>query len=230
VTRFLVGFAVVGVVAFGVGTVVPTKRRPGQQSELARAQSGQPSRLAAPASEPLSTVSAFLIAAFPVLGRPQRVGDLPPAGSVDPAMAAQQGATLRFSRQAGRTRFGETLWLLPAHLGVCVVSSDHLVNVCGRTLPASETIAGVETIICAPGLPSSDAEIAGVVNSGRHAVLTLETGVRVPLPTENGAFAVRLPRRGPRAVSVQWRDRAGVATIGAGEPPGTAQAHCSSGR
>jgi hypothetical protein len=227
ILRFVAAFVTVGLLAVGVSAFLSRGVSGSNASQDASRAPAGPPRPQGASLPQLTGVPRELLRSFPVLRRAWHPADLVPKHALDPLMAEQQGATSRLSRRAGATPFGERLWLVPARTGICVVSSDHVVNVCGQGLSATDDTAGVETVVCAPGLPANDVEIAGVLSANRSPVLILANGRELPIQTMNGAFAVRLARKGPRALAVRWHSRTGTQSAKAGEPPGSARASCS---
>ena len=87
--------------------------------------------------------------AYPVLRRRQHPTDIPPKGALDPYVVSQGGLATN-ARRAAITPQGQSLYIVPAHQALCVVSSDNIIGTCQAFPYTAATPADLGVTIAPP--------------------------------------------------------------------------------
>lgn len=175
-----------------------------------------------------ASVSPAMMRTYSLLARSSQADDALPPSDVSP-YALSRGAAPGFARLAMQTSRGESLYVVPANGEICLASSDRVVGGCGPypLMGPNEMPGG--TVVCAPGLPSTVLEVAGLLPSDATALsMTFTNGTSRPVPLTNGVFAVYVPRSGPMPVALNWQTPSGPQRGDTGTPSDAATAPCSS--
>lgn len=194
-----------------------------------RSQPGPSSDNPLSPSEPAPSPAAVaaMARAYPVLGRAQRPADVPPRDAFI-QYPAHSGGTFLNARRALVTPRGESVYVVPAHHAICIVSSDSVAQGCGRFPPVHPNRPRtIGTTICSPALPSSELEIDALMPPGVSDVrLRYSDGSSRALTVTNGVIAVTTPRSGPLPESITWTGPHGPGHSRTGVPPDASSSGC----
>jgi len=179
-------------------------------------------------SPPTDSELAAMTEAYPVLARRQRPGDIPPYGVPDPYVLSQGGLAAG-SRRAVVTSRGQSLYIVPAHQSICVVSSDSVIGGCQPFPYTATTPADVGVTICSPNLPPTELEVAGLMPPDASDIKAqYSNGSSQPIKATNGMIAIYAPFKGPLPKSITWTSPQGPERTGTGIPPDAASSKCAS--
>jgi cytochrome c biogenesis protein CcmG/thiol:disulfide interchange protein DsbE len=179
-------------------------------------------------SPPTASQLAAIANAYPLLGRRQQPTDVPPHGVLDPYVVSQGGLVAN-SRRALVTPRGESLYIVPAHKSICVSSSDGVVQGCQPFPFTATTPADIGATICAPNLPPTELEVAGLMPPGASDIKAhYSNGSSQPLTATNGTIAIYAPFKGPLPMSITWISPQGPQRTGTAVPPNAASSKCAS--
>ncbi len=161
---------------------------------------------AAPATprEAVRSVDASAAEMLSVFRRQAGAQDHLPSADLEPG-AVERGANPNLARYAGVLATGGRAYLVPAPGGICLASDPARLRGCSSyaDVRAGRTSGA---IICSPALPSDQVEVFGFLPDGASgAVLTLSDGTSIGLDLVGGVYSVRVPRRQPLPVSVEWQ-------------------------
>jgi hypothetical protein len=134
------------------------------------------------------------------------------------------------SRRAVVTPQGQSLYLVPAHQALCVVSSDDNVTETCQAFPyTARTPSDIGVTICAPNLPPTELEVAGLMPPGASAIrVHYSDRSSRPLTATNGMIAIYAPRHGPLPISITWMGPHGAQRTSTDVPPNAARSKCAS--
>ncbi len=180
--------------------------------------------------QPLPTTSelAAIAKAYPVLGHRQQPADIPAHGVLDPDVVSRGGLAAN-SRRAMVTARGESLYIVPAHQAICVASSDNVVHGCQPFPFTASTPADISATICAPNLPSTEPEVAGLMPPGASDIKAQYTdGSSQVVTATNGMIVIYAPRAGPLPTSITWMGPRGPEHTATAVPPDAASSTCAS--
>jgi peroxiredoxin len=179
-------------------------------------------------SPPTASQLAAVANAYPVLARRQQPTDIPPHGVLDPYVVSRGGLAAN-SRRALVTPRGETLYIVPAHRSICVTSSDNVVQSCQPFPFTATTPADIGATICAPHLPSTELEVAGLMPPHASDIkVRYSDGSSQPVTATNGMIAIYARRAGPLPTSITWMSPQGPQHTGTAVPPNAASSKCAS--
>jgi peroxiredoxin len=179
-------------------------------------------------SPPTAPELAAMAKAYPVLGHRQQPTDIPSPGVLDPYILSQGGLVAN-SRRALVTPRGESLYIVPAHQSICVASSDNVVQGCQPFPYTATTPADIGATICAPNLPSTELEVAGLMPPNASDIKAHYTnGSSQPVTATNGMIAIYAGRAGPLPESITWISPTGPQHTGTAVPPDAASSKCAS--
>jgi cytochrome c biogenesis protein CcmG/thiol:disulfide interchange protein DsbE len=177
---------------------------------------------------PTASELAAMTQAYPVLGRAQQANDLPPSGTMD-ANTLDRGGRRANSRRALVTSRGEALYIVPARQSICFVSSDNVINGCQPFPYTTTTPADITATLCAPNLPSSEIEVAGLMAPNASDIkVHYSDGSTRPLTAVNGMIAIYAPIKGPLPKTIIWTSPDGPEHTGTAVPPNAASTRCGS--
>jgi cytochrome c biogenesis protein CcmG/thiol:disulfide interchange protein DsbE len=179
-------------------------------------------------SPPTTAELAVIANAYPVLDRRQQPTDIPPRGALDP-YAMSQGGLVANSRRALVTPRGESLYIVPAHQSICVASSDNVVQGCQPFPFTATTPADISATICAPNLPSTELEVAGLLPPNASDIKAhYSNGSSQAVTATNGMIAIYAPFKDPLPRSITWMSPKGPEHTGTAVPPDAASSKCAS--
>jgi hypothetical protein len=141
---------------------------------------------------------------------PATSADQPPVNIVDHDVLLR-GANPSLARLAVTTN-GQSVYLVPADGGVCLVSSSFLAAGCFTT-DAADTGIHFEKIICSPYLSSSEVELFGLAaDDVTNVAITMSDGSQQTPDVSSSVFVVDSPKSGPYPISISWNDPSGNST------------------
>jgi cytochrome c biogenesis protein CcmG/thiol:disulfide interchange protein DsbE len=179
-------------------------------------------------SPPTASELAAMAKAYPVLGHRQQPTGIPPYGALDPYVLSQ-GGLIANSRRAVVTSSGESLYIVPAHQSICVVSSDNVIQGCQPFPYTATTPADIGVTICSPNLPPTELEVAGLMPPDASDIKAhYSNGSSQPIKATNGMIAIYAPFKGPLPKSITWTSPKGPERTGTGVPPDAASSKCAS--
>jgi cytochrome c biogenesis protein CcmG/thiol:disulfide interchange protein DsbE len=179
-------------------------------------------------SPPTTSQLTALAEAYPVLARRQQPTDIPPHGVLDPYVVSRGGLAAN-SRRALVTPRGETLYIVPAHRSICVASSDNVAGGCQPFPFTATTPADIGATICAPHLPPTELEVAGLMPPHASDIkIHYTNGTSQPVLATNGMIAIYAHRAGPLPKSITWMSPQGPQHTGTAVPPDAASSKCAS--
>lgn len=179
-------------------------------------------------SPPTASELGAMAAAYPVLKHGQQPSDIPPYGALD-FYVLSQGALVANSRRAAVTQQGESLYIVPAHRSICVVSSDHVAGGCQPFPFTATTRAAVGATICAPNLPPNELEVAGLMPPDASDIKAhYNNGSSQPVTATNSMIAIYANFKGPLPTSITWMSPKGPEHTGTAVPPDAASSKCAS--
>lgn len=179
-------------------------------------------------SPPAASALAAMAKAYPVLGHRQQSTDIPPYGALD-FYVLSQGALVANSRRAVVTPQRQSLYIVPAHQSICVTSSDDVVQGCQPFPFTATTRAAIGVTLCAPNLPSTELEVAGLMPPDASDIKAhYSNGSSQPVTATNGMIAIYAPFKGPLPKSITWMSPKGPERTGTGVPPDAASSKCAS--
>jgi thiol-disulfide isomerase/thioredoxin len=179
-------------------------------------------------SAPTTSELAVIAKAYPVLGHRQQPTDIPAHGVLDPYVVSRGGLPAS-SRRAVVTARGESLYIVPAHQAICVASSDNVVQGCQPFPFTARTPAAISATICAPNLPSTELEVAGLMPPDASDIKAHYTdGSTQPVTATNGMIAIYARRAGPLPQSITWMSPRGPERTATAVPPDAASSKCAS--
>ena len=92
---------------------------------------------------------------------------------------------------------GESLYIVPAHRSICVVSSDNVSGSCQPFPYTATTPADIGAAICAPNLPSTELEVTGLMPPDAVDITVhYFNGSFQRIKTTNGMIAIYAPFKG----------------------------------
>jgi cytochrome c biogenesis protein CcmG/thiol:disulfide interchange protein DsbE len=179
-------------------------------------------------SPPTTSELAAIANAYPVLGHRQQPTDIPAHGVLDPYVVSRGGLAAN-SRRAVVTARGESLYIVPAHQTICVESSDNVVEGCQPFPFTARTPADISATICAPNLPSTELEVAGLMPPDASDIKARYTdGSSQVVTATNGMIAIYARRAGPLPKSITWVSPRGPEHTATAVPPDAASSTCAS--
>jgi cytochrome c biogenesis protein CcmG/thiol:disulfide interchange protein DsbE len=179
-------------------------------------------------SAPTTSELAAVAKAYPVLGHRQQATDIPARGVLDPYVVSRGGLAAN-SRQAVVTARGESLYIVPAHQAICVASSDNVVQGCQPFPFTASTPADISATICAPNLPSTELEVAGLMPPDASDIKAHYTnGSSQVVTAKNGMIAINARRSGPLPTTITWMSPRGPEQTATPVPPDAASSECAS--
>jgi cytochrome c biogenesis protein CcmG, thiol:disulfide interchange protein DsbE len=179
-------------------------------------------------SPPTTSELAAIANAYPVLGHRQQPTDIPAHGVLDPYVVSRGGLAAN-SRRAVVTARGESLYIVPAHQTICVESSDNVVEGCQPFPFTARTPADISATICAPNLPSTELEVAGLMPPDASDIKARYTdGSSQVVTATNGMIAIYARRAGPLPKSITWMSPRGPEHTATAVPPDAASSTCAS--
>ncbi len=179
-------------------------------------------------SPPTRSQLAAMAKAYPVLGRRQQPTDIPPGGANDPYVVSQGGLIVN-ARRAFVTPRGESLYIVPAHQSLCVMSSDNVAGGCEPFPYTATTPADIGATICAPNLPSTELEVAGLMPPHASDITAhYSNGSTQAVTATNGMIAIYARRVGPLPTSITWMSPTGPQHTGTAVPPDAGSSTCAS--
>jgi cytochrome c biogenesis protein CcmG, thiol:disulfide interchange protein DsbE len=177
---------------------------------------------------PTASELAAMTKAYPVLDHPQQPIDIPAYGVLDPYVISQ-GGLLANSRRAVVTSHGESLYIVPAHQAICVVSSDNVVQGCQQFPYTTRTPADISASFCSPNLPATELEVAGLMPPKASDIKAhYSNGSSQPVRAVNGMIAIYAPLKGAVPRSITWTSPSGPEHTGTAVPPNVASSKCAS--
>jgi cytochrome c biogenesis protein CcmG/thiol:disulfide interchange protein DsbE len=177
---------------------------------------------------PAASELAAMAQAYPVLRRRQHRTDIPPKGALGPYVVSQGGLATN-TRRAVVTPQGESLYIVPAHQALCVVSSDNVTETCQAFPYTAATPTDLGVAICAPNLPPSELEVAGLMPPGASDITAhYSNGSSRPLIATDGMIAIYAPFHGPLPTTITWTGPHGAQRTSTGVPPNAARSNCAS--
>jgi cytochrome c biogenesis protein CcmG, thiol:disulfide interchange protein DsbE len=179
-------------------------------------------------SPPTGSQLTPIAKAYPVLGHRQQPTDIPARGVLDPYVVSQGGLVAN-ARRALVTPRGESLYIVPAHQSVCVTSSDDVVQGCQPFPYTATTPADIGATICAPNLPSTELEVAGLMPPHASDIKAhYSNGSTQAVMATNGVIAIYARRVGPLPTSITWMSPKGPEHIRTAVPPDAGSSKCAS--
>lgn len=216
------------------GRIVAARRFPADDRWLTQAlEHAFPSQHLIPSglrlkSPPTASELAAMAQAYPVLRRRQHPTDTPPKGTLDPYVVSQGGLAIN-ARRTAITAQGQSLYIVPAHQALCVVSSDHVTETCQAFPYTAATPADLGVAICAPNLPSTELEVAGLMPPGASDITAhYSDGSSRALTAANGTIAIYASFHAPLPTSITWTEPDGPHRTSTGVPPNAARSNCAS--
>jgi cytochrome c biogenesis protein CcmG/thiol:disulfide interchange protein DsbE len=178
-------------------------------------------------SPPTGSQLAPMAKAYPVLGHRQQPTDIPPRGVLDPYVVSQGGLVAN-ARRALVTPRGESLYIVPAQQSVCVTSSDDVVQGCQPFPYTATTPADIGATICAPNLPSTELEVAGLMPPHASDIKAhYSNGSTQAVMATNGMIAIYARRVGPLPTSIIWMSPTGPEHTRTAVPPDATSSKCA---
>ncbi len=118
------------------------------------------------------------------------------AGGANPAQA-------RFARRS--LDENSNIYLVPSNDGFCLTSTSGVEGGCYTGADVS-----VQSVVCAPSLPSGTVEVYGVAPDGIDAIeIELADKTSIKVPVEGNVFIYRAAVERPRPLTVSWTDANG---------------------
>lgn len=156
---------------------------------------------------PVGAVDPSLAKDLVVFERAQQPNDVPPADVVTND-AKRRGANVGLARLAGSFG-GQTVYIVPATGGACLVSTSLLANGCFST---ADILAGnVEaTIACWPYMPADQEETFGIMPHASNMMATYSDGSRRPVQVNGDVYVLDArPATAPYPTELAWDEPAG---------------------
>ena len=118
---------------------------------------------------------------------------------------------------------------MPAHQSICVTSSDNVTQGCQPFPYTATTPADIGATICAPNLPSTELEVAGLMPPHASDIKAhYSNGSTQAVTATNGMIAIYARRIGPLPTSITWMSPTGPEHTGTAVPPDAGSSTCAS--